>query len=410
MASISERPPLDTPTVTDLSLAAPASDLPASDSASAPTVAPAQGFILWRRWLRDPRFLAGVAAGIVILFLTFLSRRTSVDFILPMGVILMTTLAYANGTNDVSKAIATLVGSGVTNYRHAILWGALWTSVGSLLSAVFASALIGTFTKGFIAQHVRQTEIFALAVLLGAILWVFFATATSLPVSTTHAITGSLVTVGAVVYGVNNVQWATLLKSVALPLVASPFIALALALIVYLILRLLRLGHGQSRIMNGLHWISSGGASLARGLNDSPKIVALGVAFFLITQHSGAFQAPFWLFALVALGIGLGSYIGGLNVTETLAEKVTKMDHTEGFAANLTTAFLVAFAANLGLPVSTTHVSSGAIIGIGLREGVRRIQWKVVRDMVLAWIVTLPIAGLFGVIVYALLWLMRPGG
>jgi hypothetical protein len=122
------------------------------------------------------------------------------DVLLPLGIALMVALAYVNGANDDSKVIATLVGSGVTDYHRAIAWGALGTIVGSLSSALLANTLIGTFTKGFIVPGVRQTEIFALAVLVGAILWVLLATRIAMPVSTTHAITGSLVTVGAVVF------------------------------------------------------------------------------------------------------------------------------------------------------------------------------------------------------------------
>lgn len=222
-----------------------------------------------------------------------------------------------------------------------------------------------TFTTGFIAPSAHQTGVFALAVVLGAILWVVLATRLGLPVSTTHAIAGALVTVGAFAFGAGEVWWATLVPRVVLPLLASPFIALAGAMLVYLLIRF-TLARLAPRSMNPLHWLTSGTASFARGLNDTHKIVALGVAFFLISQHGASFQAPYWLFALVALGMGVGSFVGGLKVTRTLAEKVTKMDHAEGFAANLTTAVLVTFASNLGLLVSTTHVSSGAIIGIGL--------------------------------------------
>jgi PiT family inorganic phosphate transporter len=144
-------------------------------------------------------------------------------------------------------------------------------------------------------------------------------------------------------------------------------------------------------------------ASFARGLNDTPKIVALGVAFFLARAHGTPDQAPRWLFAQAAVSMGVGSYLGGIKVTQTLAAKVTRMDHREGFAANVTTATLVAGASQLGLPVSTTHVSSGAIIGIGLREGVGRVGWRAVRDMALAWVVTLPAAGLLGLATYNLL-------
>lgn len=212
------------------------------------------------------------------------------------------------------------------------------------------------------------------------------------------AITGALVSVGAVVYGVSNVKWATVGQKVVIPLLLSPFLAL----------RLIRAASAP-RLMNSLHWLSSGTASFARGLNDTPKIVALGVAFYFITQRAASYQTPFWLFALVALAMGVGSVIGGRAVTTTLAEKVTRMDYTEGFAANLATAALVAGASNLGLPVSTTHVSSGAIIGIGLREGAGRAQWGMVRGMALAWVVTLPAAGALAIVAYELLALVHGG-
>ena len=103
------------------------------------------------------------------------------------------------------------------------------------------------------------------------------------------------------------------------------------------------------------------------------------------------------------MAMGLGSYLGGLRVTEVLAEKVTSMDHAEGLSANLTTSSLVLVSATMGLPVSTTHVSSSAIIGIGLVKGVTAVRWRTVRDMVLAWIVTLPAAGLLAWLAYFLL-------
>lgn len=352
----------------------------------------------------SPTVILGVGAALLILGAALLSGRvaSSVDLLLPSGVILMVVLAFVNGSNDVSKAIATLVGSGVANYRRAIVWGTLCTMLGALCSTFFASALIGTFTKGFLTKDVHQTEVFALAVVSGAILWVLLATRVSMPVSTTHAITGSIVTVGAFAYGTNHVQWSILVQKVALPLLASPFLALVLVLLACLVTCNARRCLSPT-ISNRLHWLSSGTASFARGLNDTPKITALGVAFYLITTHSTKYHAPLWLFGLVAVGMGLGSFVGGMKVTRTLAEKVTPMGHTDGFMANLTTAVLVTGASNLGLPVSTTHVSSGSIIGIGIRDGARNVNWKIVRDMALAWVVTLPAAGGLGLAAYLIL-------
>jgi inorganic phosphate transporter, PiT family len=108
-------------------------------------------------------------------------------------------------------------------------------------------------------------------------------------------------------------------------------------------------------------------------------------------------------FGLVAVSMGIGSFLGGQKVTEALAEKVTRMDHKEGFTANLTTAVLVTAAANLGLPVSTTHVSASAIIGMGLRKGIDEVRWKMVWEMFAAWMLTLPIAGLLSAVCWSLL-------
>ncbi len=142
---------------------------------------------------------------------------------------------------------------------------------------------------------------------------------------------------------------------------------------------------------NTLHWLSSGLVSFARGLNDAPKIVApAATALLMAGDQPSAAQA---LFPLVALAMGLGSFWGGRRVTKSLAEKVTEMDSVGGLAANLTTAFLVTIAATMGLPVSTTHVSSGAIIGVGLTTNKKQVQWRTLKNFRLAWVVTLPAAG-----------------
>lgn len=151
-----------------------------------------------------------------------------------------------------------------------------------------------------------------------------------------------------------------------------------------------------------IHWLSSGLASFARGTNDAPKIVAmllLGSA--TAVWPSTSFQLA--AFGGVSLAMGLGSYFGGLRVTEVLAEKVTRMDHAEGLSANLTTSFLVLVSGTLGLPVSTTHVSSSAIIGIGLLKGLHKVRWTIVRGMVLAWVVTLPAAAVLASVAYLIL-------
>jgi len=365
--------------------------------------------------------------------------------------VLLLALAFANGTNDVSKAIATLVGSGVTNYRTAIAWGTIWTVIGAGAAAFVATAMVKTFSNGLIEPGLAVPPALSVSVLTGAIGWVLFASRIGLPVSTTHALTGAIVGGGLIAFGGHGLRWSAITGKIALPLLLSPLLALSLTLLLHPLIRLIAMrwegtclcvmptaralvtinAQGMTRTLvqtsafgqpvmtvpaqcdraglsgltlglDSVHWLSSGLASLARGTNDAPKIVAI----LLLGSTAASWSSPIAqaaAFAGVAVAMGAGSYLGGLRVTEVLAEKVTKMDHVEGLSANLTTSSLVLISATMGLPVSTTHVSSSSIIGIGLTKGLREVRWSTVRDMILAWVVTLPTAGVLASLAYLIL-------
>ncbi|MBI4052318.1 MAG: inorganic phosphate transporter, partial [Elusimicrobia bacterium] len=313
-------------------------------------------------------------------------------------------LAGANGANDVSKGVATLVGSGVASYRKAVWWGSGWTVVGAILAAFFSYGLVSTFSGKGILTGNSSTPIFLISVAVGAGSWILFASRTGLPVSTTHALLGALCGIGVWVYGPQGLLWQAVLKKTFLPLLLSPFLSLGLMMLLFPFVRLsltrfnrycvclekipavrLELAAGtvplpavpspstfptvvldrasacveavaRVGVLDGLHWITAGITSLARGVNDTPKIVAIGFVAVSLLRIS-----PGIAFGVAALAMGIGSLWGGLRVTETLAEKVTRMSTVEGFASSLTTAVLVLMASWLSLPVSTTHVSTGAI-------------------------------------------------
>ena len=145
--------------------------------------------------------------------------------------VLVLLLAFANGANDVSKAIATLVGSGVTDYRPAILWGTCWTVVGAGLSGVLATAMVKTFSQGLLASDAAASPALAPAVLTGAVLWVLVASWTGLPVSTTHALIGAIVGAGLVAFGSEGLVWTGIGKKIVLPLLLSPVLALTVAVL-----------------------------------------------------------------------------------------------------------------------------------------------------------------------------------
>jgi PiT family inorganic phosphate transporter len=347
-------------------------------------------------------------------------------------------LAYSNGANDNFKGVASLFGSRTCGYRTAISWTTITTFAGSILSILLAQTLLKKFSgKGIVPDHFVGSEYFLLAIAIGAGLTVFIATLTGFPISTTHALTGAIIGCGVVALG-SRVNFSVLGKGFVLPLLLSPILAIAVAGILYILLRALRiatgvtkewcicvgteekivampqpssvfalssvgsittltvdeqencreryagsfLGIGSQQIMDAAHFLSAGTVSFARGLNDTPKIVALLLLWKTLDIR--------WGFAAVATTMAIGGLLNARKVAETMSKKITTMNHGQGFTANLTTAILVVLASLFGLPVSTTHVSVGSLFGIGLTTG--KANLPMTGAIVLSWLVTLPCA------------------
>lgn len=339
---------------------------------------------------------------------------------------LVALLAYANGSNDNAKGVATLAGYGTATGRQALAYATLTTAIGAAVSFWFSSGLLKSFSTGLFARGTPGLdEAFFAAVLIGAFGWVILATFTGLPVSTTHAITGALIGAGLVAVGRDHVQWAVLGKGLVLPLLLSPALSLTIVFLLawpavwavrraaaYRVVRREEFaaaaaaapaapGGGvavaveyesvtQTRRVspaaNAVHWASGGLIGFARGWNDTPKIAALCL---LALPHRTAVG-----FAIVTLAMAAGGLVSGRRVLETLAKKLTPLPLPESLTASLCTAGLVCLASWRGLPVSTTHVSTGAIIGAGLKNDPAAVKWKTVTEVVLSWAITLSAAGL----------------
>jgi PiT family inorganic phosphate transporter len=358
-------------------------------------------------------------------------------------------LAYGNGANDNFKGVATLFGSGTCSYRSALIWATATTLAGSLLALWLAHGLIDTFKgKGLVPDAVTTQPAFLMAVSFGAALTVMVATWTGLPVSTTHALTGGLVGAGLLA-AAGQVQFAALGKAFVLPLLFSPVVALACTTLLYPLFRwgrrrcgissqsclcigetyeavtvqaggavaLVRtgamvqvgqvgecveryqgrvLGLEAGRLLDGLHYLSGGAVGFARGLNDTPKIVALLLA--------GQALDPAFGLILVALVMAAGGVFNARRVADTMSRKITRLNPGQGFTANLVTSLLVAGASRLGLPVSTTHVAVGSLFGIGLVN--RTARARMILTILLAWVTTLPLAVALAAGAYSLLRIM----
>jgi inorganic phosphate transporter, PiT family len=358
-------------------------------------------------------------------------------------------VAYSNGANDNFKGVATLFGSGTTNYRRAIRWATVTTLAGSICSMFLATSLVKSFSgKGLVPDRFVGAPEFTVAVALGAGMTVMLATLTGFPVSTTHGLTGALLGSGLMAVGA-QVNIAVLGSSFFIPLLVSPVIAVMLGLTCYSVFHKVRVRVGKPeelcvcmgemqvaapalqgagaalaitapapvsvsvdhtescervygmnvfgvnlrKVLDGAHYISAGLVSFARGLNDTPKIVALLLAIKALSVSAGM--------ELVACGMAVGGLLNARRVAETMSHKITPLNAGQGFTANFVTAVLVVFASRLGLPVSTTHVSVGAISGIGLVTG--KVNKRVVSEIALSWLLTLPIAAVLGGMTYWIL-------
>ncbi|MFQ5664851.1 MAG: anion permease [Candidatus Binatia bacterium] len=342
-------------------------------------------------------------------------------------------VAYANGANDNFKGVATLYGSGTLEYRGALLLATVATFLGSLAALYVGGSLISSFSgRGLVPDTVVADPAFLSAVGFGGALTVLLATRLGFPVSTTHALVGALIGAGIIEAGA-AVNLGRLSSMFLMPLLISPIIASALASAQYPTFSALRRRLGITRetcvcageelvpvatlggtataarvttltldttpkcieryqgavvgvdattLLNGLHYASAAAVSFARGVNDTPKIVALLLAAHLV--------APRHAFVLVGIAIALGGLLGARRVAETMSHKITPMNPGQAFTGNLVTALLVLFASRLGLPVSTTHVACGALGGIGAVN--RQAHWSTIGQILLAWVTTLPLA------------------
>ncbi len=355
-------------------------------------------------------------------------------------------LAYSNGANDNFKGVATLFGSGTTDYKKAINWATITTFSGSIAAIFLAEELVKNFSgKGLVPNELIAMPIFAISIALGAAITVFLATKIGMPISTTHSLVGALFGAGVMAIGA-DFNFVKLGKTFLMPLIVSPLMAALLSLIAYVIFRYIRkklkitknsgiyineeqkvnsipvsahnmtanttskvsntikhstietytgklLGITSQKILDNLHFLSAGVVSFARGLNDTPKIVGL-----LLIINTLDIQ---WGMIAVAITMALGGLINAKKVGVIMSKKITPMNSGQGFTANMITGLLVTTASIHGLPVSTTHVSVGSIFGIG--SITKKADPKMVSKILLSWLLTLPIAAIISGLLFLLL-------
>ena len=323
------------------------------------------------------------------------------DILLGAVIVIALTFDFTNGFHDTANAMATSIATQALRPRVAVALSAVLNVVGAFLSLEVAKTIAG----GIVDQNIITLNI-VFAGLAGAIVWNIATWLFGLPSSSSHALIGGVV--GAALFGAGTgaIEVSGIISKVVIPALLAPVIAGGVAalgtIIVYAVTH-----HADERIRTRSFRIgqvaSASLVSLAHGTNDAQK--TMGVIMLALIAHgsvSGDADVPLWVIVSCALAIGLGTYSGGWRVIRFLGHRLVKIHPPQGFAAETSTSLVLLVSSHLGLPLSTTQVSSGSIIGSGVGRRTARIDWAVARQMVWAWLLTLPAAGAVGGLVWLL--------
>jgi PiT family inorganic phosphate transporter len=323
-----------------------------------------------------------------------------------VGLVILIAVAlgfdYTNGFHDAANAIATSVSTRALTPRAALALAAVFNLGGSLISVNVAN------TVGSIIDAPETTHglVVVFSAVIGAIAWNLITWYFGLPSSSSHALIGGLV--GSALASSSTVHWHKIIDKVVIPMIVSPLVGFVGALLLMLVLLwVFRRGH-PSRVNRGFKygmWASSAAMSWGHGLQDAQKTMGVITLALLVTHHvhpSGDFATvPLWVKFACAIAIALGTYSGGWRIMRTLGRRVFKLDNATGFAAQaVASSVLMTTAYAYAAPISTTHVITTSVMGAGATRKFSAVRWGVAGNILMAWILTLPMAGLVAAGVY----------
>ena len=313
---------------------------------------------------------------------------------------------YLNGLHDAANSIATVVATRLLSPVQAVAFAAVFNFAAYFLTIAFPSlqAVATTIGKGLIDKDLVTPGV-VFGALIGASFWNVVTWLKGIPSSSSHALVGGLIGSGVAHAGVSSIQWAGLNKTL-IAIVLSPTIGMVLAMLIMLASSWAlhrATAHDAEVRFRALHLVSSAAYSLSHGLNDAQKTMGIiTVLLYSTGRLTGAFAVPHWVAISCYLAIALGTMTGGWRIIETMGGRITKLSQHQGFSASLAGSIVVFCASALGVPVSTTHTITGAIIGAGTARRASAVRWGVARGVVIAWIITMPASAAVGALFYGL--------
>ena len=308
---------------------------------------------------------------------------------------------FLNGLHDTANSIATLVSTRMLRPRYAVIWAAFFNFIAFLVFGVHVARTIGV---GIISADVMDAHVI-FGALVGAISWNLVTWWAGIPSSSSHALIGGLVGAGVAKAGVSSIVWPGLVTTGAF-IVLSPLLGFFLALLLVLSVSWAFVRANPHSVEPVFQWLQFGAASLislGHGGNDAQKTMGIIAVLLFAQGHLGdEFYVPFWVVITCQAALGLGTLFGGWRIVRTVGSKITRMTPVQGCCASTGGAIVLFAATFLGIPVSTTHTVTGAVIGVGAARKASAVRWNIAGNIVIAWIITLPATAVIAATCYLL--------
>ncbi|MFH1134167.1 MAG: inorganic phosphate transporter [Nanoarchaeota archaeon] len=323
--------------------------------------------------------------------------------LLVIGIIFLALLFdFGNGVNDAANAVSTVVATRVLSLRTAVIMSAFFNFIGAF---VFGVAVANTIGKGIIDPGI-VTPFLVLAALVGAIIWVYGMTHMGMPISVSHALIGGLIGATLVKEGMHALFLSGISK-IILFIFLAPVLGFLGAVLFSLAVNLLFFKAKKTKVDKSFRWLqilSASVYSLGHGTNDAQKTMGIISMLLFSAGYLGTeFHVPFWVVLLSYGTIAAGTIVGGKKVIHTVGMKITRLRPVNGFCAETSGAGVIISATNMGIPVSTTHVISGSIMGVGATRRLSAVRWRLAGKILWAWILTMPVSAALAALFYALL-------
>jgi inorganic phosphate transporter, PiT family len=306
---------------------------------------------------------------------------------------------FLNGLHDAANSIATIVSTRVLSPHAAVIWAAFFNFIAFLFFGLHVAQTIGT---GLITPEVIDWQV-VFGALMGAIAWNLITWWGGIPSSSSHALIGGFIGAGTAKAGIGAIVWPGVLKTVG-AIAWSPLLGFALALVLSLAVAWLFVRSTPLAVDQTFRVLQLGSAalySIGHGGNDAQKTMGIIAGLLYAEGLLGPdFHVPLWVVLSCQAAMALGTYFGGWRIVRTMGSKITHLKPVQGFCAETSGAMTLFLATWLGVPVSTTHTIAGAIVGVGAARKVSAVRWNIAGSIVMAWVITLPAAGLIGALFY----------